>query len=101
MELVFLILAILVPTELPLLLHNNTELSTLTMLTKRYVHLDHGVSGTLSVARGVENMKRKSNPITDQERPWRFQKVEAPRFQDSRHVKVVRLSAVRTGRLHP
>jgi hypothetical protein len=28
-----------------------------------------------------------------------FQKVEAPRFQDSRHMKVVRLSALRTGRL--
>jgi len=31
----------------------------------------------------------------------RFQEVEAPRFQDSRHMKVVRLSALRTGRLYP
>jgi len=30
-----------------------------------------------------------------------FQKVEATRFKDSRHVKVVRLSALRTGRLYP
>jgi hypothetical protein len=31
----------------------------------------------------------------------RFQEAEAPRFQDSRHMKVVRLSALRTGRLYP
>jgi len=30
-----------------------------------------------------------------------FQKVEAPRFYDSRNTKVVRLSALRTGRLYP
>jgi len=30
-----------------------------------------------------------------------FQEVKAPKFQDNRHMKVVRLSAVRTGRLYP
>jgi hypothetical protein len=30
-----------------------------------------------------------------------FQEVEAPRFLDNRHMKVVRLSALRTGRLYP
>jgi hypothetical protein len=30
-----------------------------------------------------------------------FQEVETPRFHDSRHMKVVRLSAVHTGRLYP
>jgi hypothetical protein len=34
-------------------------------------------------------------------RPWGFQEVEAPRFQDNRHMKVARLSALRTGRLYP
>ena len=34
-------------------------------------------------------------------RPWGFQEVKAPRFQDTRHMKVVRLSALRTGRLYP
>ena len=34
-------------------------------------------------------------------RPWGFQEVEASRFQDSRHMKVVRLSALRTGHLYP
>ena len=30
-----------------------------------------------------------------------LQEVEAPRFLDNRHLKVVRLSALRTGRLYP
>jgi len=42
----------------------------------------------------------ESNPITDLYRPWGFQEVEAPRFQDSRHNKVVRLSTLSTGRLY-
>jgi hypothetical protein len=41
------------------------------------------------------------NPITGLDRPLGFQEVEAPRFLDSRHLKVVRLSALRTGRLYP
>ena len=40
-----------------------------------------------------------SNPITGLDRPRGFQEVEAPRFQNNRHMKVVRLSALRTGRL--
>jgi hypothetical protein len=41
------------------------------------------------------------HPITGLDRPWGFQEVEAPRFQHNRHMKVVRLSAIRTGRLYP
>jgi len=33
-------------------------------------------------------------------RPYWFQEVDVPRFQDIRHMKVVRLSALRTGRLY-
>ena len=33
--------------------------------------------------------------------PRGFQEGEVPRFQDSRHMKVVRLSALSTGRLYP
>jgi len=43
----------------------------------------------------------KSHPITCLERPWGLQEFEATRFQDSRHMKVARLSALRTGRLYP
>ena len=42
-----------------------------------------------------------SNPITGLDRPWGFQEVEAPRFQENRQMKVVRLLVVRTGRLYP
>jgi hypothetical protein len=45
--------------------------------------------------------QKKSNPITGLDRPWGFQEVEAPRFQDNRHMKVVRLLALRTGSLYP
>jgi hypothetical protein len=34
-------------------------------------------------------------------RPWGFQEVEAPTFIDNRHQQVVRMSALRTGRLYP
>jgi hypothetical protein len=42
----------------------------------------------------------KSSPITGLDRPWGCQQVEAPSFQDSRYMKVVRLSALRTGRFY-
>ena len=43
----------------------------------------------------------KSNPCTGLDRPGGFQEVETPRFQDSRHMEVVRLPALNTGRLQP
>ena len=49
----------------------------------------------------VYKVEGKSNPITGLGRPCGFQEVEAPRFQDNLHMKVVRLSALRTGRLYP
>jgi hypothetical protein len=45
--------------------------------------------------------KKYSNPITGLDRSWDIQEVEAPRLQDSRYVKVVRLSALRNGRFYP
>jgi len=42
-----------------------------------------------------------SNPITDLDKPSGFQEAMAPRFQDSQHMKVVRLSAHCTGRFYP
>jgi len=43
----------------------------------------------------------KSNPIAGREKPWGFQEFENPRFQGSRHVKVVRLSVLVAGRIYP
>jgi hypothetical protein len=55
------------------------------------------------IADGIlEGKKQKqSNPITGLDRPFGFQEFVAPRFLDNRHMKVVRLSALRTGRLYP
>jgi hypothetical protein len=49
------------------------------------------VSGKLSNVR---------NPITGLDKPWGFQEFEAPRFQDNRHMNVLRLSALRSSRLY-
>ena len=43
--------------------------------------------------------KGKAIPLQFLDRPWGFQEVEAPRFQDNRHIKVIK-SALRTGRLY-
>jgi hypothetical protein len=40
-------------------------------------------------------------PIRGLDRSWGFQEFEAPRFQENRHMKLVRLSALRTDRLVP
>ena len=50
--------------------------------------------------RGKGKSKGTAVPL-NLDRPWVFQEGEAPRFQDSRHMKVVRLSALRTGLLYP
>jgi hypothetical protein len=42
----------------------------------------------------------KSNTITGLDRPWGFQEVEAPRFQNNWHMMVVQLSALCTGRFY-
>jgi hypothetical protein len=44
--------------------------------------------------------KGKAFPLQAWTGPWGFQEVEAPEFLDNRHKKVVRLSALRTGRLY-
>jgi len=46
-------------------------------------------------------VKGKGNPITSLDRPRGFQEVEVPRFQDNQHMKMIRLSALRTGPLYP
>ena len=48
-----------------------------------------------------DQLKRESNPVTGQDRSRQFQEDGAPRFHDNQHMKLVRLSAPRTGRLYP
>ena len=50
---------------------------------------------------GKQNLSSKNNPITGLNRPRGFQEVQALRFQDNRHTKVLRLSVLRTGRTYP
>ena len=62
------------------------------------VTLTLGQQGNCTVRQSViGNIKVKQSL----DRPRGFQEVEAPRFQDSRHTKMVRLSALHTGRLYP
>jgi hypothetical protein len=49
----------------------------------------------------LRRAKGKAFPTTGKNRPLGLQEVEAPEFLDSRHMNVARLSALRTGRLHP
>jgi hypothetical protein len=42
-----------------------------------------------------------SNPIKGLDRPIEIQEVEALRFKDNWYMKVLRLSALHTGRLYP
>jgi len=44
--------------------------------------------------------KGKSATVHAWKGPWYFQEVEAPTFQDNRHKKLVKMSALRTGRLY-
>jgi hypothetical protein len=58
------------------------------------------ITGNLKLGYIVQIALGKTNPITALDRPWGFQEVETPRFQDNQYLKVVR-SALRTGRLYP
>ena len=51
----------------------------------------------VSILKVYVNVKVKQSHYS----PGQALRVEAPRFQDKRHMKVVRLSALRTGRLYP
>jgi hypothetical protein len=55
----------------------------------------------LGINKGNEYCGIKSVPTTGLDRPLGFQKVETPEFLDNRHMKVVWLSALCTGRLYP
>jgi len=52
--------------------------------------------GVKRPGRGVEHpphLVKQSKPMTSLDKPWGSQEVEAPIFQDNRHMKVARLSA--------
>jgi hypothetical protein len=61
----------------------------------------HPEWNSLSFFWAVSLLQPLSYSITGLDRAWGFQEVDAPWFHDNRHLKVVRLSALRTGRLYP
>jgi hypothetical protein len=67
---------------------------------KRKVHTRaEPLTRILDASARIKKCEDQSNPIIGLDRPLGFREVEAPRFQDNRHMKVVRLSALSTGRL--
>ena len=60
---------------------------------------NHSCTGAVRTTVLCKTNPLTSNPIAGLDRPRGFQKLEAPRFQDNQHMKVVRLLALRTGRL--
>jgi hypothetical protein len=65
--------------------------------SKREHKLIYVLPSTSSITLKIKVKQSHHRP----DRPWRFQEVEAPRFQDIRHMKVVKLSALRTGCVYP
>ena len=72
-----------------------TQLLSVTAAGFEWVLPDEDVWHTDTCWRDIVKKAKQSHY-----RPWWFQEVEAPRFQDNRYMKVVR-SALRTGRLYP
>jgi hypothetical protein len=57
-------------------------------------------SPTLRQLRDGVKVIKPQGPITGLDRPLEFQEIEAPRFLDNRHMKVVRLSALCTSHFY-
>jgi hypothetical protein len=54
-----------------------------------------------SVTKEIQYLCKHRHACTDLGRPRRFQEAVTPRIQVNRHMKMVRLSALRTGLLYP
>ena len=85
------------------LLYISTKQTSLVTRCEKWIRISHKTQWQLCLTthKFAFMVKAKSNPITGLDRPRGFQEVEVPRFQDNRHMKVVRLLALRTGRLYP
>jgi hypothetical protein len=77
---------------------DGTECSESRHMKIRCRGITHNKTTTFRTRRKFEIM---NNPCTSLGRSWGFQNVEVSRFQDSRHVNVIRLSALGTVRLYP
>jgi hypothetical protein len=72
---------------------------------QKYINLCNGVGEQNGIPevlwRDEEWLCLSSFPATGLDRPLGLQEAEAPEFLDNLHMKVVSLSALRTGRLYP
>ena len=64
-------------------------------------HIEGGCSIHCQMSARQPPHNTQSDPCASLDRSLRIQEVEASRFRDMRHMKVVNLSALRTGRLYP
>jgi hypothetical protein len=66
----------------------------------KLISLVFWVTDGRKVGRGIHMVKEKQS-LYWHGQALGFQELESTRFHDNRHMKVVRLSALRTGRLYP
>jgi len=66
-------------------------------ITKRKIALQSSTAGSNTV---LYSGKSKATPLQAWTGPEGSRRLSVPRFQDSRQMKVVRLSALHTGRLY-
>jgi hypothetical protein len=55
----------------------------------------------MTCSREIQARTLKVIPLQAWTDPTGFQEVEVPRFEDNRHMKVIRFSVLLTGRLYP
>ena len=73
-----------------------------TYFLPQHPHLDTPPTYVFPLMRKTQYQTHtKTIPLQARTGPEGFLEVEAPRFQDNRHMKVIRLSALHTGRLYP
>jgi len=87
--------------EMPSYCHLNTFTNYLNYEAAEKVLWNLANTAHRHIKHKPQNRINKSNPITGLDRTWGFQEFEDPRFQDSRHMKVVRFLALHSSCLYP
>jgi hypothetical protein len=81
---------------------NASHITTHWTITKKQTTFVRGLNRpTNQKGKRPNNIKITMEEVVNLDRPLEFQEVDAPRFQENRQIKVVKLSTLRTGRLYP
>jgi hypothetical protein len=78
--------------------HDSAIIREYMLKTNSGLHLQISLPSVHSVDMWINNVKVKQS-LHVPEQAWGFQEAETPQFQDICHMKVVKLSALHTGRL--